>query len=106
MENVAAFALIEPEDALGSEHLLGHLVVQEVLELAQREGTITFEGQGGESLDLMMVMAVLMTVAVPMAVVVPMAVIMRMIVVMAAVAMVVVAVAVIQAWIVGSVRCV
>ena len=35
MEHVAAFAFVEPKDSLGSEHFLGHLVVQEVLELAQ-----------------------------------------------------------------------
>ena len=104
MEQMAAFAFVEPKDALGAENLLGHLVVEEVLELAQCEGAITLEGQGGESLDVLMVMAVVMPVAVvvPMAVVVAMAVFMRMIVVMAAVAMVVVAVAVIQARIVGG----
>ena len=94
MEQMAAFAFVEPKDALGAENLLGHLVVEEVLELAQCEGAITLEGQGGESLDVLMVMAVVM----PVAVVVPMAVV----VVMAAVAMVVVAVAVIQARIVGG----
>ena len=102
MEQMAAFAFVEPKDALGAENLLGHLVVEEVLELAQCEGPITLEGHGGESLDVLMVMAVVMPVMVPMAVVVPMVVIMRMIVVMTAVAMVVVAVAVIQAWIFSS----
>ena len=34
MEHMAAFAFVEPEDSLGPEHLLGHLVVEEVLELA------------------------------------------------------------------------
>ena len=43
MEHVASFAFVEPEDSLGSEHLLGHLVVEEVLELAQCEGSITLE---------------------------------------------------------------
>ena len=119
MEHMAAFAFVEPQDSLGPEHLLGHLVVEEVLELAQREGAITLEGHGGKSLDVLMVtvlmavpvlMAVVMVamvMTVPMAlvmgVIVPMAVIvfMTVIVVMAAVAMVVVAVAVIQARIVG-----
>ena len=35
MEHVAAFAFVEPQHSLGTEHLLRHLVVQEVLELAQ-----------------------------------------------------------------------
>ena len=115
MEHMAAFAFVEPQDSLGPEHLLGHLVVEEVLELAQGEGAITLEGHGGESLDVLMVTVVVavvmvsvvmtvpmaVTVTVPMAVtvIVPMAVIVSM--VMAAVAMVVVAVAVIQARIVG-----
>ena len=88
MEHMAAFAFLEPEDSLGPEHLLGHLVVQEVLELAQCEGPITLERQGGESLDVLMVtvlmavvmvsvvLAVRMTVIVmivPVAVIVPMA---------------------------------
>ena len=107
MEHMSAFAFVEPQDSLGPEHLLGHLVVEEVLELAQGEGAITLEGHGGESLDVLMVtvvvavvmVSVVMTLpmAVGMTVIVPMAVI----VVMAAVAMVVVAVAVIQARIVG-----
>ena len=113
MEHMAAFAFVEPQDSFGPEHLLGHLVVEEVLELAQREGAITLEGHGGKSLDVLMVtvvvavvmVSVVMTVpmAVGMTVIVPMAVIvfMTVIVVMAAVAMVVVAVAVIQARIVG-----
>ena len=109
MEHMAVFAFLEPEDSLCSEHLFGHLVVQEVLELAQRERAITLEGRGGKSLDVLMVtvvvavvmVSVVMTVpmAVGMTVIVPMAVVMLM--VMAAVAMVVVAVAVIQARIVG-----
>ena len=102
MEHMAAFAFVEPQDSFGPKHLLGHLVVEEVLELAQGEGAITLEGHGGESLDVLMVtvlMAVVMAVIVPMAVIV--SVVMTVIVVMAAVAMVVVAVAVIQAWIVG-----
>ena len=113
MEHMAAFAFVEPEDSLGPEHLLGHLVVEEVLELAQCKGPITLERQGGEALDVLVVtvlmavvmMSLVMTVpmAVAVTVVMPMAVIvfMTVIVVMAAVAMVVVAVAVIQARIVG-----
>ena len=110
---MAAFTFVEPEDALSPEHLLGHLVVQEVLELAQGEGTITLEGHGGESLDVLMVTVAVVRVSVVMtvrmAVIMPMAVIMTMVVmtvvvvvVMAAVAMVVVAVAVIQARIGGG----
>ena len=110
---MAAFAFVEPQNSFGSKHFLGHLVVEEVLELAQGEGAITLEGHGCKSLDVLMVavvvavvmvamvmtvpMAVVMTVIVPMVVIVSMAVI----VVMVAVAMVVVAVAVIQARIVG-----
>ena len=45
MEHMAAFAFVEPQDSLGPEHLLGHLVVEEVLELAQGEGLIALEGQ-------------------------------------------------------------
>ena len=119
MEHMAAFAFVEPQHSLGPEHLLGHLVVEEVLELAQGEGAITLEGHGCKSLDVLMVavvvavvmvamvmtvpMAVVMTVIVPMVVIVSMVVIvfMTVIVVMVAVAMVVVAVAVIQARIVG-----
>ena len=93
---------------LGPEHLLRHLVVEEVLELAQCKGPITLERQGGEALDVLVVtvlmavvmMSVVMTVPMAVAVIVPMAVIVLM--VMAAVAMVVVAVAVIQARIVGG----
>ena len=79
MEHVAAFAFVEPEDSFGSEHLLGHLVVEEVLELAQCEGHITLERQGGESLDVLMVTVVVAVVMVSMAVavvMVPMAVVM------------------------------
>ena len=43
MEHMAAFAFVEPQDSLGPKHLLGHLVVEEVLELAQCEGPITLE---------------------------------------------------------------
>ena len=119
VEHMAAFAFVEPQNSFGSKHFLGHLVVEEVLELAQGEGAITLEGHGCKSLDVLMVavvvavvmvamvmtvpMAVVMTVIVPMVVIVSMAVIvfMTVIVVMVAVAMVVVAVAVIQARIVG-----
>ena len=96
---MAQFTFVEPEDPLGSEHLLGHLVVQEVLELAQGEGAITLEGHGGESLDVLMVTVVVAVVMVSVVMTVPMAVIMTVIVpmVMTAVAMVVVAVVVIQA---------
>ena len=70
MEHVAAFAFLKPEDSLGPEHLLGHLVVQEVLELAQGEGAIALEGHRGESLDvLMVVVAMAMAMAMAMAVV-------------------------------------
>ena len=101
MEHVASFAFVEPEDSLGSEYLLGHLVVEEVLELAQGERSITLEGHGGESLDRLMIrvitMAVVMVMIVPMVVpmVVPVFVVM-------AVAMTVLVVAVIQARIVGG----
>ena len=106
---MAAFTFVEPEDSLSPKYLLGHLVVQEVLELAQGEGTITLEGHGGESLDVLMVtVAVVMVsvvmvsvvMAVRMTVIMTM-VVMTVVVVMTAVAMVVVAVAVIQARIVG-----
>lgn len=43
MEHMASFAFVEPENSLGSEHLLGHFVVEEVLELAQGERSITLE---------------------------------------------------------------
>ena len=94
MEHMAVFAFLEPEDSLCSEHLFGHLVVQEVLEFAQGEGAITLEGHGGKSLNVLMVAVVVFVVMV--------FVVMTVIVVMAAVAMVVVAVAVIQARIVGG----
>lgn len=35
VEDVAPFALVEPENPLGAEHPRWHLVIQEVLELAQ-----------------------------------------------------------------------
>ena len=93
MEHMASFAFVEPEDSLGSEHLLGHLVVEEVLELAQGERSITLEGHGGESLDRLMIRVI--TMAVVMVMIVPMVVVM-------AVAMTVLVVAVIQARIVGG----
>ena len=43
MEHMAVFAFVEPQDSFGPEHLFGHLVVQEVLELAQGEGAITLK---------------------------------------------------------------
>ena len=103
MEHMASFAFVEPEDSLGSEHLLGHLVVEEVLELAQGERSITLEGHGGESLDCLMIRVITMAVVMVMAVVVVMIVpvIVPMVVVMA-VAMAVIVVAVIQARIVGG----
>ena len=72
MEHMASFAFVEPEDSLGSEHLLGHLVVEEVLELAQGERSITLERHGGESLDRLMVRVITMAVVMVMAVVVVM----------------------------------
>ena len=105
MEQMAAFAFVEPQNSLGPEHFLGHLVVEEVLEFAQGEGAITLEGHGCKSLDVLMVTVVVavVMVSVVMTVIVPMVVIvfMTVIVVMVAVAMVVAAVAVIQARIVG-----
>ena len=107
VEHMAAFAFVEPQDSFGSKHFLGHLVVEEVLELAQGEGAITLEGHGSESLDVLMVAVVVAVVMVAMVMTVPMAVVMTVIVpmvvivfmtvivVMVAVAMVVVAVAVI-----------
>ena len=76
MEHMAAFAFVEPQDSLGPKHLLGHLVVEEVLELAQGEGAITLEGHGGESLDVLMVTVVVavVMVAMVMTVIMPMAV--------------------------------
>ena len=107
MEHVASFAFVEPEDSLGSEHLLGHLVVEEVLELAQGERSITLEGHGGESLDRLMIRVITMAVVMVMAVVVVMIVVMPVpvvvpVVVVMAVAMTVIVVAVIQARIVGG----
>ena len=52
---MAPLALVEPEDPLGAEHPLGHLVIEEVLELAQREGALAGEGEGGEALDRLVV---------------------------------------------------
>ena len=89
MEHVAAFAFVEPEDSLGPEHLLRHLVVQEVLELAQGERAIALEGHRGESLDvLMVVVAMAMAMAVVMVSVV-MAVRMTVIVMIVPVAVIV-----------------
>ena len=111
MEHVASFAFVEPEDSLGSEHLLGHLVVEEVLELAQGERSITLEGHGGESLDRLMIrvitMAVVMVMAVVVVMIVPVPVPMVVpvfvtVLVVMAVAMTVIVVAVIQARIVGG----
>ena len=107
MEHMASFAFVEPEDSLGSEHLLGHLVVEEVLELAQGERSITLEGHGGESLDRLMIRVITMAVVMVMAVVVVMIVVMPVpvvvpVVVVMAVAMTVIVVAVIQARIVGG----
>ena len=80
MEHMAAFAFVEPQDSLGPEHLLGHLVVEEVLELAQGEGAITLEGHGGKSLDVLMVTVVVAVVMVSVVMTVPMAVGMTVIV--------------------------
>ena len=106
MEHVASFAFVEPEDSLGSEHLLGHLVVEEVLELAQGERSITLEGHGGESLDRLMIRVITMAVVMVMAVVVVMIVVMTVPmvvpVVMAVIVVAVIVVAVIQARIVGG----
>ena len=71
MEHMAAFAFVEPEDSLGPEHLLGHLVVEEVLELAQCEGPITLERQGGESLDVLMVTVLMAVVMMSVVMTVP-----------------------------------
>ena len=71
MEHMAAFAFVEPQDSLGPEHLLGHLVVEEVLELAQCEGPITLERQGGESLDVLMVTVLMAVVMMSVVMTVP-----------------------------------
>ena len=71
MEHMAAFAFVEPEDSLGPEHLLGELVVEEVLELAQCEGLITLERQGGESLDVLMVTVLMAVVMMSVVMTVP-----------------------------------
>ena len=80
MEHMAAFAFVEPEDSLGPEHLLGHLVVEEVLELAQCEGPITLERKGGESLDVLMVTVLMAVVMVSVVMTIPMAVVVTVIV--------------------------
>ena len=68
VKHVASLAFVEPENPLRPEHLLGHLVVQEVLEFAQGEGTIALEGQGREPFDGQMIrvfpMAVVMVIIV------------------------------------------
>ena len=43
VEHMPPFALVEPEDALGPEHLAGELIVQKVLEFAQSEGSVAAE---------------------------------------------------------------
>ena len=40
MEHVAPLTFVEPEDAFGAEYRGRELIVEEVLELAQREGAI------------------------------------------------------------------
>ncbi len=51
VEDVAAIAFVEPENPLGAEHRRRQLIVEEVLELAQGEGAIAAEGEGGVTLD-------------------------------------------------------
>ena len=98
VEHVATLAFVEPEDALGPEDPRWHLVVEEVLELAQGEGAVAAEGQGGEPLDGLVVgmAAMVMGVIVVVAVIVIMGVVMaRRRRFVLAVAVVVVAVAVV-----------
>ena len=83
MEHMAAFAFVEPQDSLGPKHLLGHLVVEEVLKLAQCEGSITLERQGGESLDVLMVTVLMAVVMVSVVMTVPMAVVVTVLMPMA-----------------------
>ena len=87
VEHMAAFAFVEPQNSFGSKHFLGHLVVEEVLELAQGEGPITLEGHGCKSLDVLMVAVVVVVAVVMVAMVmtVPMAVVMTVIMPMAVV---------------------
>ena len=75
MEDVAPITLIEPEDSLGTKHPGRHLIVEEVLELAQRKRTITLERKRGESFDRLMIRMGPMVVVV-MATVIVMVVIM------------------------------
>ncbi len=43
MKHMPPFTFVEPEDAFGTEHAGGQLVVEEVLEFAQGEGAIAAE---------------------------------------------------------------
>ena len=77
MEHVPPRTLVEPEDALGPEHSVWKLIVKKVLELAQAEGAVTAERQGGETFDRevirrLMVVAVAMIMTVPVIVAVSM----------------------------------
>ena len=118
MEHVAAFTLVEPQDAFGAEHRCRKLVVEEVLEFAQRERSITAEGERGVALDRQVVgrtmavsaMAVVIVVVVIVAVMVVAMGVMAMVVmavfpvimVMAAMPMVVIAIAVVEGRIVSG----
>ena len=85
VEHMAAFAFVEPQNSFGSKHFLGHLVVEEVLELAQGEGAITLEGHGCKSLDVLMVAVVVAVVMVAMVMPVPMGVVVPVLMPMAVV---------------------
>ena len=52
---MAPLAFVEPEDAFCPKHLCRQLIVQKILEFAQSERAIAFEGQGGEPIHLKVV---------------------------------------------------
>jgi len=55
VKHVTAFALIEPEHALGPEHLCGELIVKKILKFPQSERGLAAEGKRCEAFNREMV---------------------------------------------------
>jgi hypothetical protein len=51
VEDMALGAFVKPENALGTKHDLGQLVVEKVLKLANGKGAIAGKGQGCKPID-------------------------------------------------------
>ena len=50
VKNMPLRALLKPENAFCSENILGELVVQKILKLANSKGAIALKRQGGKSI--------------------------------------------------------